>query len=149
MDAMETAIIASPTHDQTRMEIDRHLATVVVLLEAQRSGEKKEQSSFSFREAQSHKPQKWSGRKDKIDFIEFSNSLKNWADTLHDEGVELMEEYEGQAQPVEEDDLDTNNHEDIEKFSKALYTELIDCLTGEALKFVLNKKRGHGIAAWR
>ena len=128
MDAMEVAIIARPTHDQVRMEIDRHLATVVALLEAQKSGDRKERSSFNFREAQSHKPQKWSGRKDKIDFIEFSNSLKNWADTLHDDGVEMMEEYEGQAQPVEEDELDTAAYEDIEKFSKSLYTELIDCL---------------------
>ncbi len=45
--------------------------------------------------------------------------------------------------------MDTDTYEDIEKFSKALYTELIDCLTGEPLKFVLYKKRGHGVTAWR
>jgi hypothetical protein len=151
-EAIETALLARPTSGEVRAELDRYLdrqmQTILALIESQRSGEKKEHK-FNFREAQSHKPQKWSGRKDKIDFIEFSNSLKNWADTLHDDGVEMMEEYEGQAQPVEEDELDTNNYEDIEKFSKSLYTELIDCLTGEPLKFVLNKKRGQGIAAWR
>ena len=116
MDAIEMALVARPTSDQVRQEIDRHLNTVIALIEAQKSGEKKERA-FNFREAQSHKPQKWSGRKDKIDFIEFSNSLKNWADTLHDDGVEMMEDYEGQAQPVEEDELDTAAYEDIERSS--------------------------------
>ena len=79
-------------------------------------------NAFNFREAQYHKPQKWSGRKDKIDFVEFSNSLKNWAEALHDDGVNMIEEYEGQAQPVEEAELDTDTYEDIIKFNKALYT---------------------------
>ena len=61
----------------------------------------------------------------------------------------MIEEYEGQAQPIEELEMDADMYEDIVKFSKALYTEMIDCLTGEPLKFVLNKKRGQGIAAWR
>jgi hypothetical protein len=152
LDAIEVALMLRPTSEQVRAELDRYLdrqlQTVVALIEARGSSEKKEYT-FNHREAQHHKPQKWSGRKDKIDFIEFSNSVKNWAEALHDDGVEMMEEYEGHAQPIEEAELDTDTYEDIMKFSKALYTELIDCLTGEPLKFVLNKKRGHGIAAWR
>ena len=75
--------------------------------------------------------------------------MKKWAEALHDESVEIIEEYEGHAQPIEESEMDADNYEDIQKFSTSLYTELIDCLTGEPPKFVLNKKRGHGIAAWR
>ena len=151
INAIERALVERPTSEQVRVELDRQLdrqlQTIVAMIDSQRSVKK--EVSFNFREAQYHKPQKWSGRKDKIDFIEFSNSLKNWAEALHDDGVEMIEEYEGQAQPVEESELDTDTYDDIRKFSKALYTELIDCLTGEPLKFVLNKKRGHGIAAWR
>jgi hypothetical protein len=149
--AIEVALMERPTTDMVRVELDklldRQLQTIIAMLDSR--GSEKSINSFNFREAQYHKPQKWSGRKDKIDFVEFSNSLKNWAESLHDEGVEMIEEYEGQTQPVEEAELDTDTYDDIIKFSKALYTELIDCLTGEPLKFVLNKKRGHGIAAWR
>jgi hypothetical protein len=149
--ALEVAMQERPTTDMVRYELekslDRQLQTIVAILEARRSD--RAESSFNFREAQHHKPQKWSGRKDKIDFVEFSNSLKNWAEALHDDGVNMIEEYEGQANPVEESELDIDTYDDIIKFSKALYTELIDCLTGEPLKFVLNKKRGQGIAAWR
>ena len=75
LDAIETALVARPTAEQIRLEMDRHFNTIIAVMKEQR-GEKKE-SRFNFREAQYHKPQKWSGRKDKIDFIEFSNSPKN------------------------------------------------------------------------
>ena len=137
-----------PTSNQIKMEIDRYFDLIKSMLDSQ-VGDKKERSKFDFREAQHHKPPRWSGRTDKIDFIEFSDGLKNWADSLHEESVDMMEQYEGLAQPVEDKDLDKILHEDIIKFNKALYTELIDCLTREPLKFVLSKPRGSGVAAWR
>jgi hypothetical protein len=151
LSSIEAALMDRPTTEMVRYELekslDRQLQTIVAIMDARKSD--RTENAFNFREAQYHKPQKWSGRKDKIDFVEFSNSLKNWAEALHDDGVNMIEEYEGQDQPVEEAELDTDTYEDIIKFNKALYTELIDCLTGEPLKCVLNKKRGRGIAAWR
>ena len=144
---MEQALAERPTSQQVKLEIDRYFELIKDLVS--RTTPEKKEGKFNFREAQSHKPAKWSGRKDKVDFMEFSNAIKNWAESLHDEGVQMMEEYEGKDQPIEDDDLDTMAYDDILKSNKVLYTELNDCLTGEPLKFVLNKRRGQGIAAWR
>ena len=91
----------------------------------------------------------WSGDKDKIEFNEFANAMKNWAEVLHGEGAEMMETYEVSKLPVEDNDLDEEAFPDIKRFSRLLYHQLVSCLTRDPQSFVKNAKRGQGMTAWR
>jgi len=46
-------------------------------------------------------------------FSEFMGSVKNWADALHDGGVEMLELVEGSKNPIEVDQLDFLKYRDI------------------------------------
>ena len=140
----EAAILERPTFQQVKEEMDKYLGLIKDLVKRE-----DHKSTFNACDAQHHKPIKWFGRKDKVDFTEFSNAVKNWAEVLHGEGVVMMEEYETKAKPIEENEIDTKKFKDIDKFGKMLYNELVSSLTGEPLKFVINRKRGQGIQAWR
>ena len=91
---------------------------------------------FHQKNASDHKPGVWAGKKDKVEFPEFANAVKNWADALHEDGAAMMEHYEVSKLPVVEMDMDKKKFPDIEKFSKKLYRQLVCCLTGEPQNFV-------------
>ena len=144
---MQQELSRRPTAQQIQEELDKRMKLIETLLEkVAASGDRGE---FHSKDANYHRPRPWSGSKDKVDFVEFSNALKNWAEVLYDKGVEIMEKYEVSKTPITADMLDRRTHPCVDKFDKMLYTELVVCLSGEPSKFVTNQKRGQGLAVWR
>lgn len=141
-----------PTAVRVREELDKRYQLLEKLMDKitpNTEAERDFKNDFKNKDAGQHCPKNWTGSKDKSDFVEFSNSLKSWADVLHDDGVAILEQYEANKTPVTQDMLDTQKYAKIERFDKLLYTELVGCLSGEPSKSVTNQRRGQGIAAWR
>ena len=151
MQALEHRVNALPTVAQVeahvKEQMDLYMGTIKALITS--TGMPHEPNNFRTKDARDHVPKPWSGDKDSISFTEVISSVKNWADALHDKGVEMLELVEVSKVPIEEDKLDVSKHPDIRKFSKLLFTQLSDKLTGEPIKFVNKEARGHGLAAWR
>ena len=151
MRLVENKFTEYPTMHETRAhlkeQLDLYLGTIKALLDA--GGMGANQNNFRTKDSKDHAPKLWSGDKDNISFVEFLGSVKNWADTLHEHGVEMLELVEGSQVPIEENKLDEQAFPDIRKFSKLLFAQLSDKLTGDPIKFVNKQARGHGLAAWR
>ena len=149
---MKMELQLRPTVKHIADEIEKNMGMIRSLLESMLKGRDRDDDvgeEFRYKSAADNKPSPWSGKKDKVDFSEYSNSLKNWADALHDEGTAMMEEYETSQTPIDEAQLDEIRFPKIKKFSKALYRVLVNTLTGEPQIFVKNQKRGTGISVWR
>ena len=141
---MATVCASYATTEHTKAyvkeQLDLYMNTIKMLLETGSHGSAHQ--GFRTRDAKDHPPKQWSGEKDAVSFSEFMSSVKNWADVLHDQGVEMLEYVEGSKAPVEEGELDKVKFPDIIKFSKLLFTQLTGDLTGERVKFVNKTARG-------
>ena len=147
---VEAELTKRPTAPQVEAEIQKCMGIIKMLIEKLNGpGEKDGEFTFHSKAASDNKPTPWSGKKDKIEFPEFPNAVKNRAEALHEDGAAMMEHYEIWKQAVTPADLDTNTFPDIKKFSKILYLLLFCSLTGEPQSFVKNAKRGTGLSVWR
>ena len=147
--ALEQALGNRPTVSQTqehvKIQLDLYMGTITELIGQRADG----QGRFRTRDAKEHVPKHCSGDKDKISSVEFMASVKNWADVLHDKGVDIIEHVESSGTPIDERKIDEEQFPEARLFSRYLYMQLSDKLIGDPLKFVNKQKHGEGLAAWR